>query len=99
MCILLLNLLNLNSSIHLLKKEEDSQEYSKVNPNNVHQIPYIKKAVPTLEVNGTYLIESFAIIEYLEETIPEPRLLPKDQLLRAKIRGFCEIINSAMHPY
>lgn len=48
---------------------------------------------------GQVLIESFAIIEYLEEVYPEVALLPKDPVLRAQIRGFCEVINSAIHPY
>lgn len=30
---------------------------------------------------------------------PEHPLLPKDPVLKAKVRGFCELINSAMHPY
>jgi glutathione S-transferase len=48
---------------------------------------------------GQILIESMAIIEYLEEVYPESPLLPKDPVLRAQIRGFCEVINSGLHPY
>ena len=44
-------------------------------------------------------MESVAIIEYLEEVYPEKPLLPKDPVKKAQIRGFCEIINSAIHPY
>jgi len=38
------------------------------------------------------------IIEYLEETHPEPALLPKDPVARAKVRAICEMINSGMQP-
>ena len=64
----------------------------KINPNH---------AVPALLLeDGTVLIESVAIIEYLEETHPNTySVLPKDPVLRAKVRGFCEVINSAIHPY
>jgi maleylacetoacetate isomerase len=49
--------------------------------------------------NGEVLVESVAICEYLEEIYPGHPLLPKDPVLKAKIRGFCEIINSGIHPY
>ena len=49
--------------------------------------------------NGEVLIESVAIIEYLEELHPENPMLPKDPIKRARVRGFCELINSTMHPY
>ena len=65
------------------------------------------KGVPTLVVNDTLLVESMAICEYLDEAYPEIRLLPQDPLKKAKVRysfkninrGFCEIINSGIHPY
>ena len=41
-----------------------------------------------------------AIIEYLNEIKPEPyNLFPGDAKNRAQIRGFCEVINSGIHPY
>jgi maleylacetoacetate isomerase len=40
-----------------------------------------------------------AICEYLDELHPNPRLLPDPPEFRARIRGFCEVINSGMHPY
>ena len=49
--------------------------------------------------NGEVLIESMAICEFLEETYSEHPMLPKDPVKRAQIRGFCEVINSAIHPY
>lgn len=40
-----------------------------------------------------------AICEYLEEVYPEHSLLPKDPVKKAQVRGFCEVVNSGMHPY
>ncbi len=52
--------------------------------------------VPTLEVDGRPLGQSLAIIEWLEETVPQPPLLPADPWQRARVRAFalaiaCEI--------
>jgi len=38
-------------------------------------------------------------LDYLEEAYPQLPLLPADHMKRAQIKGFCQIINSAMHPY
>lgn len=54
--------------------------------------------MPCLEIDGNYFIESLPIIEYLEETRPEPALLPKDPLNRVKVRAICELINSGIQP-
>jgi maleylacetoacetate isomerase len=41
-----------------------------------------------------------AIIEYLNELHPHPNdLFPGSPIQRAQIRGFCEVINSGVHPY
>jgi maleylacetoacetate isomerase len=69
--------------------EQHQPEYQKLNP---------LREVPTL-VHGKHVIsQSMAILEYLEEVFPEPSLMPKDAYLRAKVRQFCENINSFMHP-
>ena len=45
--------------------------------------------MPTLEGDdGAVLTQSLAIIEWLDETHPNPPLLPKDPLRRAKVRAF-----------
>lgn len=75
--------------VHLLKNEQRSKDYLQVNPLG---------GVPALFHNSHYISESMAICEYLEEVFPEHPLLPKDSFMRAKIRQFCEIINSFMHP-
>ncbi|HEY8270377.1 MAG TPA: maleylacetoacetate isomerase [Pseudobdellovibrionaceae bacterium] len=76
-------------AVHLLKGEQLSPEYKKLNPIG---------GVPTLVHNGKVIPDSYAIIEYLEEIVPTPALLPKDIYLRARVRQVCEIINSSMHP-
>jgi maleylpyruvate isomerase len=56
-------------------------------------------AVPTLELDdGSLLTESVAIIEWLDETIPQPALLPADPRHRAHVRELVQIINSGVHP-
>ncbi len=56
-------------------------------------------AVPTLELDdGSVLTESVAIIEWLEETIPQPPLLPAGPRERAHVRELAQIINSGVHP-
>lgn len=54
--------------------------------------------VPTLEVGGRPLTQSLAIIEWLDETYPDPPLLPGDAFLRAKIRAFAQVIACDIHP-
>ena len=55
--------------------------------------------VPTLELpGGDVLTESVAIIEWLDETHPEPPLLPKDPLRRAKVRAFADVLACDTHP-
>lgn len=54
--------------------------------------------VPTLEVDGRPLTQSLAILEWLDETFPEPRLLPADPFDRATVRAMAEIIACDIHP-
>ena len=44
------------------------------------------------------LTQSLAIIEWLDETHPEPPLLPKDPLRRAKVRAFAQAVACDIHP-
>ena len=64
------------------------EAYEKVNPQAL---------LPTLKVGGDLVVQSTAILEYLEETFPEPRLLPDDPILRAQVRGFGQAIASELH--
>ncbi|MGQ5700426.1 maleylacetoacetate isomerase [Sandaracinobacteroides sp. A072] len=55
--------------------------------------------VPALELpDGTLLTQSLAILEWLEETVPEPAFLPADPLLRARIRAMALVIAADTHP-
>ena len=54
--------------------------------------------VPTLEVDGRALTQSLAILEWLDETVPEPALLPKTAFDRATVRAMAEIIACDIHP-
>jgi len=89
---IVLNLKNLKYEyipINILESEHKTPEYAQINP---------MKQVPTLDVDGQLLIESMAICEFLDENVPEPQLLFQDPYERAKIRGFCEMINSGIQP-
>jgi maleylacetoacetate isomerase/maleylpyruvate isomerase len=54
--------------------------------------------VPTLEDEGLVLTQSLAIIEYLDETRPEPPLLPGSAAERARIRAIAQAIACDLHP-
>src|SRR5918997_6657315 len=75
--------------ISLPKNEQTRPEYLKVNPQG---------RVPTLDLDGTILIQSPAILEYLEEAHPEPALLPRDPVMRAKVRAVAAVIGCDIHP-
>src|ERR1700761_5112486 len=75
---------------HLRKGEQRAPAYLAINPQGL---------VPTLENDGgAVLIQSLAIIEWLDETHPEPSLLPKDPLQRAKVRAFAMALACDTHP-
>jgi maleylpyruvate isomerase len=54
--------------------------------------------VPALEVDGVVLTQSPAILEWLEETHPEPALLPADTVDRAHVRAMAALIGCDIHP-
>jgi maleylacetoacetate isomerase len=78
-------------SIDLLKGRQNTGDYLAVNPQGV---------VPALipDDGGSPLFQSLAILEYLEETKPEPPLLPKDPRGRARVRGLSLIAAADGHP-
>jgi maleylacetoacetate isomerase len=59
--------------------------------------PHMRLPALTLD-SGDVLIQSLAIIEYLDEVHPQPPLLPRDPLARAKVRAVAEIIACDIHP-
>ena len=77
-------------SRHLRKGEQTAPEYLKLNPQGL---------VPALVLeDGTVLTQSLAIMDYLEETHPNPPFLPKDPVRRAKVRAFAQSIACDTHP-
>jgi maleylacetoacetate isomerase len=55
--------------------------------------------VPALQIDtGDVIIQSLAIIEYLDEVHPEPPLLPRDPVARAKVRALAQLIACDIHP-
>ncbi len=74
--------------IALLEKGVAFEEDASVKPSQ--EAAYVAKSpmgkVPYLEVNGTRIRESSAILEYLEDAYPQKPLLPKDPLERARVR-------------
>ena len=78
-------------SIDLLKGKQNSQDYLAVNPQGV--VPAL-----ILEEGGSPLFQSLAIMEYLDEMHPSPRLLPKDPRGRARVRGLALIAAADGHP-
>lgn len=77
-------------SIDLLKGQQHREDYLAVNPQGV---------VPALVVDGgPPLFQSLAILEYLDETKPQPPLLPKDARGRARVRGLALIAAADGHP-
>ena len=77
-------------SHHLRKGEQRDPHYLALNPQGL---------VPTLiDDAGNALTQSLAIIEWLDETYPEPPLLPSDALQRARVRAFALAIACDIHP-
>jgi len=75
--------------IHLVRNEQLKPPFSEIVAN---------KLVPALVDDGQLLTQSMAIIEYLDETHPEPPLLPGNALARARIRSLAQDIACEIHP-
>jgi maleylacetoacetate isomerase len=77
-------------SVHLRRGDQRADAYTALNPQGL---------VPALETDdGAVLTQSLAIIEWLDETHPEPALLPSDPLARAHARAFALVIACDVHP-
>ncbi len=75
--------------INLLKGEQREENYGSVNP---------QKRVPSLDTGSATLIQSPAILEYIDEVYPEPPLLPVGAINRAKVRAIASLIACDIHP-
>jgi len=76
-------------SKHLRHGEHRTPEFLAVNPQGL---------IPALDDEGTIISQSLAIIEYLEEKYPEPPLLPRDPVDRARVRAMALAVACDMHP-
>jgi maleylacetoacetate isomerase/maleylpyruvate isomerase len=75
--------------VNLVADQQHDPAYAALNP---------QRLVPTLEVDGRILTQSLAILEWLDETVAEPALLPADPLDRATVRAMAEIVACDIHP-
>jgi glutathione S-transferase len=75
--------------VRLDKFEHHTPDYLKINPNGI---------VPTLVHDGSVVIESGVINEYLDEVFPDIPLRPADPLTRAKMRVFCKMADEYALP-
>jgi len=75
---------------HLRRREQRAPDYLRINPQGL---------VPALVTDdGAVLTQSLAIVEWLDETHPTPKLVPGDALTRARIRAFAYAIACDIHP-
>jgi maleylacetoacetate isomerase/maleylpyruvate isomerase len=76
--------------VHIAKGEHKQEGYAAILPSAL---------VPTLQTDDGHLLgQSMAIIEYLDETHPNPPLLPRDPLGRAQVRALAQLIACEIHP-
>ena len=76
--------------VHLAKGEQKQPGFAAVNAEGL---------VPVLQLDdGRRLTQSMAIIEYLDEAHPEPALLPRDPIGRARVRALAQIVACEIHP-
>jgi maleylpyruvate isomerase len=76
-------------AVDIRKMAQKGADYVALNPQAV---------LPTLEVDGVPLAQTLAIVEWLDETFPEPPLLPRDALARAKVRRVAAMIATDITP-
>ena len=75
--------------LNLLAGEHKDDAYRAMNPQGL---------VPALAVDGHVLTQSPAILEWIEESWPEPPLLPKDRFDRARVRAMAALVECDIHP-
>jgi len=78
------------TTVDLTKGEQFADGYKAVNPQSV--LPAL------IDGDGPPLFQSMAILEYLDETHPQPPLLPRDPRDRARVRGLALIVVADAHP-
>jgi maleylacetoacetate isomerase len=80
-----------SAPVHLVRGggEQHAPAFRALNPQGL---------VPALEIDGRVLTQSLAIIEYLDETRPDPPLLPADAPGRARVRSLAQLVAADIHP-
>jgi maleylacetoacetate isomerase len=76
-------------AVHIAKNEQFAESYSAVSASRL---------VPLLRDGDQVITQSMAIIEYLDETHPEPPLLPPDAPGRARVRALAQDVACEIHP-
>ncbi|KAM9708959.1 maleylacetoacetate isomerase isoform 2-T2 [Menidia menidia] len=79
------------SPVNLIKDggQQVSEQYKAVNP---------MQQVPAVTIDGITLSQSLAVVQYIDETRPGPRLLPVDPKARAQVRMISDLIASGIQP-
>jgi maleylacetoacetate isomerase len=75
--------------VNLLHGDQKNDDYRALNPQGL---------VPTLEIDGHRLTQSLAIIIYLDQTFPEPPLVPRDPADGAHVRAMALAVACDIHP-
>ena len=75
--------------VDLVAGEQRGEAYGAINAQHL---------VPTLDVDGEMMTQSLSILEWLEETHPEPALLPSTPLDRQRVRAMCGVVACDIHP-
>jgi maleylacetoacetate isomerase/maleylpyruvate isomerase len=75
--------------VNLVANQHQGPAFAALNP---------QRLLPALEVDGRTLTQSLAILDWLDETAPEPPLLPADPFDRALVRSMAQIVASDIHP-
>jgi maleylacetoacetate isomerase len=78
-----------NVFVNLLKGEQRTETYAAQSPTGY---------IPCLEVDGQRFIESVAILELLDELVPNPPIYPREPFARARVRAMVEVVASGIQP-
>lgn len=78
-----------STSVDLRANDQKSDAYRALNPQGF---------VPMLEIDGLKLVQSLAIIDYLDAAVPEPHLVPRNPAERAHVLAMALVIAADIHP-